>query len=331
MIKLSIIIPIYNVEKYIAECLQSILNQHSSSTEILCIDDGSTDSSGKICDKYSELDNRIKVIHQANKGVAYARNLGVSLSKGEYIAWVDPDDTIDINWSTNIYNCINKDIDFIVFDYVLVKNNIKKYISYRDISGYLDTKIFLYDILSDKKINSHLWRCVFKKKLFDKIRFPESTNIKEDYAVLPYVIKKAQTVYYIAKCLYYYNVRKNSLSTDYNFNKAYKCYVIGKERYTNFKNLTTLPKPLSKDIYLLFAVDCCIFYYKGKNQDKLIWKNQFIESRKDILNNKLAVFYMKNIPFKIKVKYILVITNFLNLALIIKQKLSILKKYINKI
>lgn len=110
----SIIVPIYNVEKYIEKCFDSIRKQDvKEDIEIICIDDGSTDKSGIICDKYVELDKRFKVIHQSNKGVSYTRNLGVQISKGKYLAWIDPDDYIDDNWWNNIKKIIDKDVDII--------------------------------------------------------------------------------------------------------------------------------------------------------------------------------------------------------------------------
>ena len=123
---LSIIIPIYNVEDYIKECLDSISKQKTKNeVEIICIDDGSTDKSGIICDEYAELDKRFRVIHQENKGVSYTRNLGVEMSKGKYLAWIDPDDYIDKDWWISIKYLINKNIDMIFFDYSILKN--KKY------------------------------------------------------------------------------------------------------------------------------------------------------------------------------------------------------------
>ena len=90
--KISIIIPVYNVEKYIERCLESILNQAFNEYEVIIVNDGSTDNSGKICDKYSEINKNINVIHKKNGGVSSARNLGIDVAKGEYIARMDDDD-----------------------------------------------------------------------------------------------------------------------------------------------------------------------------------------------------------------------------------------------
>ena len=104
---LSVIIPVYNVERYIKKCFDSIIVQiKDADVEIICINDGSTDKSGEICDEYAAKYNKIKVYHQNNKGVAAARNYGLSIIKGQYIAWIDPDDYISNKWYENISTLI---------------------------------------------------------------------------------------------------------------------------------------------------------------------------------------------------------------------------------
>src|SRR5699024_4494271 len=103
---ISVIVPVYNVEKYVRRCIDSICGQTYSNLEIILIDDGSTDSSGKICDEMAAKDGRISVIHQENKGLSQARNAGLDQAKGEYIAFVDSDDYL----SLNMYECLLKSL-----------------------------------------------------------------------------------------------------------------------------------------------------------------------------------------------------------------------------
>ena len=105
--KISIIIPVYNVEKYISECIESILKQTYNNFELLLINDGSTDTSGNICDKYAELDKRIRVFHKKNEGVGIARNLGIEHARGEWICFIDSDDWISSDYFETIMNDIN--------------------------------------------------------------------------------------------------------------------------------------------------------------------------------------------------------------------------------
>ena len=101
---ISVIVPVYNVEKYLDKCIQSILGQTYSNIELLLIDDGSTDSSGAICDKYVTQDSRVRVFHKSNEGVSAARNWGLDNAKGEWIAFVDADDWIDSDMYERMYN-----------------------------------------------------------------------------------------------------------------------------------------------------------------------------------------------------------------------------------
>ena len=110
----SVIVPVYNTEKYLEECIQSVLNQSFTDFELLLIDDGSTDQSGLICDKYAKKDNRIRVFHKINGGVSSARNLGLDNAKGEWITFVDSDDCLKPDYLMNLYACVNAKVDLII-------------------------------------------------------------------------------------------------------------------------------------------------------------------------------------------------------------------------
>lgn len=114
MKKLSVIVPIYNVEKFLRRCIDSIINQSYSNLEIILVDDGSPDNCGKICDEYAALDNRIKVIHQANGGLSAARNIGIDSATGEYVAFIDSDDYIASNMYDEMISLMEtNDLDII--------------------------------------------------------------------------------------------------------------------------------------------------------------------------------------------------------------------------
>lgn len=117
MNKISVIVPIYNVEKYLPTCLNSIINQTYKNLEILLINDGSSDNSGEICENYAKMDNRIHVFHKRNEGVSSARNLGIDLSVGDFISFVDPDDFLDLNlYEIVISNMEKYNADIICFN-----------------------------------------------------------------------------------------------------------------------------------------------------------------------------------------------------------------------
>ena len=117
-IELSIIIPIYNSEKYINNCINSIINQKGIKFEVLLIDDGSTDNSSQICDNYAQLDTRIKVFHKENGGVSSARNLGIENSRGKWITFIDSDDWLNSEYIQSINNILNLNIDLTIYNYI---------------------------------------------------------------------------------------------------------------------------------------------------------------------------------------------------------------------
>ena len=309
---MSIIVPIYNVEQYITKCFDSIRNQKAKEEiEIICIDDGSTDNSGIICDQYAKKDKRFKVIHKKNQGLASARNKGLDIAQGKYIAWVDPDDYLADNWYEKINIFIKKDIDFIFFDYILLTNEIKKEIKYREKSGYIKKEEFIKELVLDKKIKSHVWTKVMKKVLFNNIRIPIEYRILEDYAIMYRLAERAKTIYYMSDCLYFYLVRSNSLTNaQISIDDYYKCYLIAKDRY---KFLIEKNIKVSKVDYLLRASMGCVKFYQLKNfneKDKYkfnICKNELKKNMKYILISRDATFFLrlKSIASKLNVLSIL--------------------------
>lgn len=302
MIKISIIIPVYNVENYIEKCFESIIRQKNMyEAEIICIDDGSTDSSGIICDQYAEKDKRFKVIHQKNSGVSTARNVGLEMARGEYIAWIDPDDCMNENWYTKIKPFIEKKVDVIFFDYISIVNDNEIKVKYEDKSKYMKRGEFLKELVLNTKIQSHLWSKVIKRTLFSDIKFPVDLRELEDFAVIHYIIEKAEKIYYISDYLYYYLVRETGLvrsEIDFDFN--YKGYLLSKDRY---KYLIERNVNVSRIGYMLYASCVCMNFYKLKifNEEQLI---KFKTCKKELNNNIKYILLSKEAPRTLKIKAI---------------------------
>lgn len=207
---ISVIVPVYNVENYISECLDSIINQTYKKLEIILVDDGSTDKSGDICEEYKIKDNRIKIIHQKNAGLSDARNAGIDIATGKYIQFIDSDDYIDKDMIETLYKLIvenNADIS-ICSNYIL-KDGItscecsnKKYIYNR--------KEALKEILIDEAIRSYAWNKLFKKELFDDIKFP-SKKVFEDVLTIPKLFEKSDKIVFVDIPKYYYRQRDGSI------------------------------------------------------------------------------------------------------------------------
>lgn len=195
----SIVVPVYNKAEYLNNCIESLVRQNYSNIEILLIDDGSTDGSGAICDQWSKLDRRIKTIHQQNKGVSAARNLGIDKSVGEYITFVDADDTIlDTAISTMVAGIKNNKSDIWISGLDL---NLWSLCGY-DLSKYL---------LRKRKVA--VWGSIYKTALACQVRFPEKLTNSEDFVYFFLISLRAVSISGSENSVYEYNLSaKDSLS-----------------------------------------------------------------------------------------------------------------------
>lgn len=204
MPKISIIVPVYNVETYIRKCIDSLLSQTFPDFEILLIDDGSPDNSGRICDDYAAIDKRIKVFHKENGGVSSARQMGLEHAVGEYIIHADPDDWVDADMLECLYQearIMNADI--IVCDYNIVglSGKIKRV----NVNLPKDNITCLKKILSGE-IHSSLCNKLVKRSLYidNGISFIQGLNMREDLSVMYKLMYYANKIAYIPKAYYYY-------------------------------------------------------------------------------------------------------------------------------
>lgn len=253
--KISIIVPVYNVEKYIDNCINSILNQRFKNFELLLIDDGSTDKSGEICDIYSQNDTRIKVFHQVNKGPSATRNLGISLSKGEYIGFVDSDDTINKEMYEEMYNlAIDNNYDMVACGYKEVNyENESEYEFIRPLNGYYELvgdniKIVLESLLCKNQILGYPSLCnkLYRKDIIIKnnISIKENIKIAEDLCFNIQILDKANKIGSVNKVLYEYR-RININSIMNSKNNLYLKFEACKEM------LNVLEKShISREVYL---------------------------------------------------------------------------------
>lgn len=236
----SIIVPVYNVEKYLKRCLDSIINQTYSSIEIILIDDGSTDSSGDICESYARLDSRITVIHKKNAGLGMARNTALDVAKGKYVIFVDSDDYIAPNMLENLYNTlIEAKADTCIGGYQRVYSD-KIEVFENPIKGKVfDKNNILSDVLSkmfgrlnnNDSLEMSVWKVLFSNELIQTydIRFPsEREFISEDIIFDTVYYAKSNRVVMSSDVGYYYCDNDDSLTTRYNpnrFNLQVKLYL----------------------------------------------------------------------------------------------------------
>lgn len=213
---LSIILPVYNVAQYLPECLQSLQKQKFSSddVEIIFIDDGSTDGSGQICDEAEDKYGlQTVVVHTENRGIASARNRGLQESKGEYIAWVDPDDYITDDWWQVIKSALVEKPEMICFDVITEKNKSFTENHYMAQSKVLSRKQLMQALARDD-MPSVLYSKILKRFFYHECFFDESLPYYEDYDIMHRLAFKVQECVYLRKSLYVYRYRKNSLMHD---------------------------------------------------------------------------------------------------------------------
>ncbi len=217
--KVSVIVPVYNVEKYIDKCMESLLNQTYKNIEIILINDGSTDNCGKICDKYAELDKRVLVYHKENGGVSSARNIGLDKASGEYIIFVDPDDWIELYTVEHIVSdFLNNDTDAVFYgydeildDYVITHSPDK--------TGIGDTREAIYQmmigigkgyytIIANKAFKTEIFKSDVDKYLY----FNKDVYVGEDGLWLTQMIKRCKTVFFDNRVYYHWLQHGNSAS-----------------------------------------------------------------------------------------------------------------------
>ena len=234
MVLLSVIIPVYNAEPWLQECLDSILHslgEQRNLAEILLINDGSTDDSGRICQDYAAQWDHVHVFHKENGGVSTARNLGLDHACGQYLAWVDPDDVVSADWFPRIWDAIQHgQPDVIVMDSIRFGNGSEVPEVYGRPAGVVERDLFVEDVIRDLRMLSGMPNKVMKAELFDGVRFDPSLPIMEDYAAIPQLLNRANTVFYVDACLYRYRQHPNSLLHTGNPERAFQSVQIAMAR-----------------------------------------------------------------------------------------------------
>lgn len=212
--KISVIVPVYKAEKYIHRCIDSLLAQTFKNFELLLIDDGSPDSSGKICDEYASIDSRVRVFHKGNGGVSSARQYGLEHAVGDYVIHADPDDWVESEMLQELYNkAISENADMVICDYYLfdLSTNRKTYVK---VSPPLNSEELLAKIISGE-VHASLWNKLIKRTLFfgNKIAFIEGLNMYEDLSVMFRLVYFANKIAYVPEPLYYYVIGRSGSYT----------------------------------------------------------------------------------------------------------------------
>lgn len=211
---ISVIIPAYNIEQYIERCLDSVRNQTYKNLEIIIINDGSTDQTGEILDRYKLKDSRIYVIHQKNQGVSAARNKGLEVAKGDYIGFVDGDDVIDFTMYETLVKLLEEtEADIAHCGYQMVFRNRIDYYYNTKKKKLQDNKEGLKDLLEGKIIEPALYNKLYRKEVIEDTRLDTNIKIMEDFLMNYYLFKKSKKSIFYDIPLYFYMIRNTSATS----------------------------------------------------------------------------------------------------------------------
>lgn len=268
---ISIIVPVYNTEKYIERCLDSIMKQDYPNFEVILVNDGSTDESRIIIQKYKEKYKNISYIKQENKGVGAARNAGIKVAKGDYISFVDSDDYISKDFIETMMKSLqqnNSDIAECIF-YLKYKDSDKVEYFKNDNCIY-DTESYLEQYILDWK-SSLFWNKIFKSELIDNLRFKKERRCIDDEFFTYKAILKAHKISRINEPFYYYRQRKSSAINNQfnNKQKAQDNLDVLIERY----NLITSQFPRLKESFINHDISMLYYILNSYNIDASFFKS----------------------------------------------------------
>ena len=297
--KVSVIIPVYNAEKYIERCIDSVVNQTYKNIEILLIDDGSSDNSPAICDNWAKNDSRIIVFHQQNSGVSAARNKGIELSIGDYISFVDSDDFIAENTIEKAVTAVDKnDADIVCFGVYRVNESEKIIESTENIEEKtVSSKEALLD-LSRGKLHDYPCNKLYKRKLFDNIRYPVGKTF-EDIATTYKLFLNSAKITYLPQELYFYRRRKGSIIHNMSSTSLNDLFVFRKQRYDDLK----LKYPeIAEACFDMTAISALNFYdaslWNSVNKNSLNEAIKFLKTNSEKaskINSKIKLYIIS--PF----------------------------------
>ena len=288
---ISIIVPVYNAEKYLEQCVKSILNQNYSDFELLLIDDGSTDESAKICDSFI-YDHRVRTFHRTNSGVSSSRNFGLDNAKGEYITFIDSDDWIEESYlSVLMQNLIENEVDISSCN-CFVESATKKYVR-----GTYESKLLSnIDALNcySKYYFSVVWGRIYKSSILKGIRFNENIYYSEDTLFYTEAAINSKILYFDSTPLYHYRINENSA-----MNKKFDL----RKRITDFyARLEIVKEYESNQIDSSGAI--CRAYSSGLSI--LLRQDEMVEEIREILlylkKNRKKFFLSKEVKLLTKIK-----------------------------
>ena len=308
---ISIIVPVYNVEKYICRCIDSILAQTYKDFELILVDDGSTDSSGKICDDYKERDKRIKVIHKENGGLSSARNVGIDVAEGDYIGFIDSDDYIRKDMYEILYKCIQKNnCDISICNYLFIDEDGNGVTHMNNDLPIKDEIISGYEAI--EKMCSYkgfyyitAWNKLYNKHIISSNKFPIG-RVHEDVFNSYKILFNSNKVGCVYEPLYYYTINSNGITHKaFNIKRLDILYAyIERIKFSKINNLDLLKITTEK----LFWDEMIKYYFMLDNKSSEV-KNIYKDLRKKSIYLIPNLIYNHDYNWKNKVAILLFLFN----------------------
>lgn len=313
MPKVSIIVPVYNVEKYLKRCVDSLVGQTLTDIEIILVDDGSPDNCPQMCDEFAKQDGRIKVIHKPNGGLSSARNAGIEASTGEYLGYIDSDDYAELDMFEKLYNCaVDNKVDFVMADYYRVSNGnrTEKTLDIReglytkqDIANEIFPMLIMRESVDYGPLLS-VWHCIYNSEFIkqNNLYFDEEIKWSEDCIYSAILGYKANSFYYMkGQCFYNYIQNMGSISTSYKPLSWQVYCLMNKKLREFFENKPDFDFSRQLDLHMLYFA--CSVFSQLKFSNYSFWQKYKI--KKAVLNtpcfkDAMRNFKLSNVSIKFK-------------------------------
>lgn len=315
--KISVIVPVYNVEKYVRKCVSSILEQTYNDLEIILVDDGSTDNSGKICDEMSNIDGRITVIHKNNGGLSDARNVGIDIMSGKYVTFVDSDDWLEKEYIEYLVYLIKKyNANISVCEFYNITDSgkiINKYIG--DGSEIkLNAMEAVEQLARAELFSTSAWGKMYDVTVFEKIRYPIG-KLYEDIPVTYDIFLDNSIVAFGARPLYNYFYRENAISNViFNEKRMDALYHI---EAAMTKMIKKYPEFIELAYARIFNVSFNIYLTFGNNEDT---KKYYKKIRNNLKKYRFKIIFASELNSNIKIKALCSLFSYKFIQKIIKEK-----------
>ncbi|KAA8999770.1 glycosyltransferase [Paenibacillus spiritus] len=310
--EISIIVPCYKVEDYLEKCVESILGQTFANFELILVDDGSPDNCPAICDAYAERDSRIKALHKPNGGLSDARNFGLDIAVGRYIAFIDSDDWIAPDMLEQLHRAVTEqNADIAVCCHYSEEDGRAERINTFGGDAVLGNVEAVTEIILDQRIKSYAWDKLFKRELFDGVRYPVGIDY-EDILTVYQLFIKASRVALVDRPLYYYVKRGSSITGNSSVRKLrQKFYAVNERHNTLLKQYRNIISPSVWNASINIIVSEGMDLYNYLLREKLLpdQSSSAKEVEAFIRRNLGVIVSARNIDLRAKAFALLIATN----------------------